>query len=195
VKINSSIVLSIVFQTLFIVGSIGCDAQATEYHEDELEQHDDDDKIVFEAGSNVPATSFLFQQSSVAQSLQEVSFTCVLNAPYEVQRYAIACDSAKYVDVTVADCCISGDIWKATVKSWDQKPNTSSTISPDLANEKSNPARVYNYGGTENAPDKLTALLECSYNHGVNVFPAGALFKIKSDGYCTVKNLGNKINL
>ena len=38
--------------------------------------------------------------------------------------------------------------------------------------------------------DQLNAEVDCSYIHGINVFPAGAFIALSSDGSCTVTDLG-----
>jgi hypothetical protein len=58
--------------------------------------------------------------------------------------------------------------------------------SPGGANVFGTPLRGYNYGGTPQNPGGLAAYLECTYLHGVNVFPAGSFVDLSSDGICTV---------
>lgn len=116
----------------------------------------------------------------------EMRLSCVVGGPAEVQGYDITCASATYLDVLVADCCIPGDHWSLKGKDWDLYPNTAVTTAPGGAKAWSAPARVYNYGGTSWAPGLLNAYFECSYLHGVNVFPAGAYVYFRSDGVCTV---------
>lgn len=131
---------------------------------------------------NVPDTLFLMPPGKQ----QKVRFTCELDNPNQIQRYRVTCDNSTFLDVTVEDCCIPGDHFEAKAKAWDTKPNTAVTTSPDdLA--PSVGARVYNYIG---GGDDLTAEVDCSYLHGVNVFPAGATMVAASDGVCLVEPIG-----
>jgi len=201
-------VIFIVLNMLYILTCTGCLAEATEQatprvsdsssSQQQQDEHEDDDDDSYHYGANVPDSNSLSYSSSSSSdddSTSEYNFYCVINSPYEVHRYELQCNEAEYLEVTVADCCISGDMWQAKTKVWDVKPNTAITITPNIANVKSSASRVYNNGGTENSPKKLTALVECSYKSGVNVFPAAALFSTKSDGYCTMKDLGTDIKM
>ncbi|VAW98367.1 hypothetical protein MNBD_GAMMA22-2469 [hydrothermal vent metagenome] len=190
------IFLSNMLSIMFIVSSIGCLAQADE-QQSSIDDSDveADDKVETLFGANVPNTSFDLYSSSILEAQNEISFVCVINSPYELRRFELKCDEAKYLDVKLADCCIEGDIWQAKAKVWDAKPNSAITVTPSKANQQSVAARVYNDGGTKLNPKQLTALIECSYKSGINQFPAAALFTAKSDGYCTMKDLGVKINM
>jgi hypothetical protein len=116
--------------------------------------------------------------------------TCQANSPADVTGYRVECNNASYLDFQISDCCIPGDHWQLKGKSWDKYPNTAVTTSPDLPAGSFTlyglPARIYNYGGTTNAPRRLDAYVECSYLNGVNVFSAGSFVLLSSDGSCTV---------
>ena len=111
---------------------------------------------------------------------------CSLFGPAQVQGYRVQCTGATYLDYQIADCCISGDHWSLKGKNWDTNPNTAVTTSPGPANAYGLASRVYNYGGTAWSPGNIDTYLQCTYLHGVDVFPAGAYIALSSDGTCTV---------
>jgi hypothetical protein len=119
------------------------------------------------------------------QSWTEVR-TCTLQGPAGVQGYRVQCHNATFLNFQIADGFIPGDHWQLKGKSWDRAPNEAVTTSPGPANQYGLAARVYNYGGTPENPGTLDAYVECTYLHGVNVFPAGAWALFASDGTCTV---------
>ena len=133
------------------------------------------------------------QKEQIASAGKKGSITLVCNAerPSQVQRFLLSCPGSTQVDVAVADCCLPGDHWQVKLKSWDLAPNTSVETSPGGASIFGTPARVYNYGGP--ASNKtLVALIECSYLHGINVFPAGAFLSVYGDGgICSSTDLGS----
>jgi hypothetical protein len=110
---------------------------------------------------------------------------CTTFFPAEVQGYRITCNGGSFLDARIADCCIAGDHWQAKLKAWDGNPNSSVATSPGAANLFGTPARVYNYGGTS-FNNGISAYLECSYLHGVNVFGASSFIDLSSNGNCTV---------
>ncbi|MEE8526596.1 MAG: hypothetical protein V3T72_21885, partial [Thermoanaerobaculia bacterium] len=57
---------------------------------------------------------------------------------------------------------------------------------PGPANQYGVFGRVYNYSGTPQRPRHMDTYLQCTYLHGVDVFPAGSFVTIVSDGQCTV---------
>jgi len=118
--------------------------------------------------------------------------TCNLDRPSEVQRFAVQCTGATRLDAQVADCCMDGDHWETKVKAWDKSPNTAVTTSPGPANMFGVSTRVYNYGGTPQSPGHISALVDCSYIHGIDVFPAGSFIALSSDGSCSVTDLGTQ---
>ena len=115
-----------------------------------------------------------------------VSFS--LARPSNVQRYLVTCSDATRLDVNIADCCIAGDHYEATVKCWDAKPNTAVTTSPGAADVFGANARVFDYGHSSD----LTAVIEVRYLNGVNAFSAGGSMNIVSNGSCVpaVTDLG-----
>jgi hypothetical protein len=115
---------------------------------------------------------------------------CTLSRPSQVQRYEVSCDGATRLDAQTADCCIPGDHWEAKAKNWDRAPNTAVTSSPGAANVFGVASRVYNYGGTPQHPGGIHAEVDCSYLHGVDVFPAASFIVLSSDGLCRVSDLG-----
>ena len=143
---------------------------------------------------NVLGESFLLAPSTTPQQKQRLF--CTIQSPNEVHRYLVQCNQATFLDVSVSDCCIPGDHWEAKVKAWDTHPNTAVTTSPGPAGIQGVVGRVYNYGGTAANPGQLTAEVDCSYKHGVNVFPAGSTYIVSSDGFCTITDQGssNEIN-
>ncbi len=128
---------------------------------------------------------------AAAKKWREV-VTCSLARPSEVQRYNVRCTGATLLDVRISDCCISGDHWEAKSKNWDRAPNTAATTSPGPAGQYGLTSRVYNYGGTPQNPNSINAEVDCSYLHGVDVFPAGSYITLSSDGTCTVTDLGKR---
>jgi hypothetical protein len=111
---------------------------------------------------------------------------CSADTPADVTGYRVVCPQASFLDFQSSDCCISGDHWQLKGKAWDLYPNTAVTTSPGPDSVYGLPARVYNYGGTASNPKGLDVYLECTYLHGVNVFPAGSYILVSSDGSCTV---------
>jgi hypothetical protein len=117
----------------------------------------------------------------------QVPVLCHLLQPGQVQRFRITCNGTHKVDVKTADCCIEGDHWQLKIKAWDSRPNTAVTTSPGGVGQFGVVGRIYTY----NALMPLDALLECSYLHGVNVFPADTNILLEhSSGTCTVTDLG-----
>lgn len=110
---------------------------------------------------------------------------CSISRPSQILRYYVTCSNATQLDFSIADCCISGDHWQLKGKIWDANPNSAVTTAPGPAGAFGIPARVYTYGGT--AFDRtLRALVECTYLHGVNVFPAGSTIRLRTNGTCTI---------
>jgi hypothetical protein len=141
--------------------------------------------------SNVPTAADRDKAAAIAAPAgqKKLSLVCTLQRPSQIQRFFVVCTGTTQIDVAIADCCIPGDHWQVKVKSWDADPNTAVATAPGPANVFSAPARVFNYGGTPNNKD-LKALIECSYLHGVNVFPAGSFINVTSSGTCTSTDLG-----
>ena len=121
-----------------------------------------------------------------AKAIWRAQVDCTLFRPSEVQGYDIQCVNATFLDARHADCCIPGDHFQSKLKNWDVAPNTGVTTSPGPAGLFGVPARVYNYGGTPSNPRHIHAYLECTYIHGVDVFPAGSTIDLSSDGTCTI---------
>jgi hypothetical protein len=125
--------------------------------------------------------------------LTQQALLFLLNRPSSVRRYFVTCTGSTELDVAVSDFGTPGDHWQAKVKAWDTMPNTAVATAPGTVNVFSAPARVFNYGGTP-ANRNLTALIEVSYLHGVNVFPlpdgAGGFMIVTSAGPCTIEDLG-----
>ena len=133
------------------------------------------------------AAERLFPQARWKQTV-----VCNLDRPSEVQRYSVTCNGATRLDAQVADCCMDGDHWEAKVKNWDRAPNTGVTTAPGPANAFGVTTRVYNYGGTPQSPGHISAEVDCSYIHGIDVFPAGSYIVLSSDGACSVTDLGTQ---
>ncbi len=111
---------------------------------------------------------------------------CTLFGPAEVQGYRVTCGGARFVDFTVSDGFIPGDHWSLKGKNWDSRPNTSVTTSPGGVIAFGQTARVYNYGGTPQNPGNMDTYIQCTYLHGVDVFPASSFVTISSGGACVV---------
>lgn len=121
---------------------------------------------------------------------------CTLDNPGVVQRLRVQCTGTRALDVRVADCCIPGDHFQVKVKAFDQRPNIAIATSPGPDSAFGAPARVYSYGGAPESPGALDAIVECSYLHGVNVFPANALLTISGGrGHCTAQALGGEAQI
>lgn len=154
-----------------------------------------DDAVVISESNSVAAgtnpNKFLFGliDDALPDKTSDIRF-CSISAPGQVRRYDVTCPGARRLDVRIADGFIAGDHWEAKVKVWDEKPNTAVTTSPGQSNVLGASARVYKYAGTPFNQD-LRALVECSYIHGINVFPAASFIRFNSDGNaCAIVDLG-----
>jgi hypothetical protein len=117
----------------------------------------------------------------------QLTLSCVVDRPGQVRRFAVTCTGTKQIDVKAADCCLPGDHWQMKVKSWDFKPNTGVATTPGGAGVFSVPARVFTYSSARD----MNALIECSYLHGVNVFPAETDIVVEThSGTCSAVELG-----
>lgn len=112
---------------------------------------------------------------------------CHLERPSQIQRYTVTCSDATLLDVEVEDVAVSGDHWQVKVKSWDGSPNMAVATAPGPADVFGANARVYSYGGGKGS-STLRALVECSYLHGTNVFPADGVVRLSTDGTCTINS-------
>ncbi|RMH20979.1 MAG: hypothetical protein D6696_06810 [Acidobacteria bacterium] len=119
-------------------------------------------------------------------AIWQTSRFCTLFGPAEVQGFRVQCTNATFLDFAIADGFIPGDHWSLKGKNWDSAPNTSVTTSPGPVPIFGLRSRVYNYGGTPTNPRNLDAYLQCTYLHGVDVFPASSFVSLSSDGTCTV---------
>ena len=139
------------------------------------------------AGSNVNTEAKRSSMKYENTTPSQLFLSCVLQRPGQVQRYRINCTGTHRVDVKTADCCIPGDHWQMKIKAWDTKPNTAVTTSPGGDGHFGVVGRVYTYNSTQ----PLDAVIECSYLHGVNVFPAETYITVEhSSGSCSVEDLG-----
>ncbi|HEX5745959.1 MAG TPA: hypothetical protein VFZ09_06930 [Archangium sp.] len=117
----------------------------------------------------------------------QLFLSCMLDFPSQVRRFAVTCPGTRHIDVKLADCCDAGDHWQVTVRSWDPKPNVAVASASGANGEFSMPARVFTYHRTRD----MNALIECSYLHGRNLFPAEADILVETPGApCTVRELG-----
>lgn len=146
---------------------------------------------VLEAGAARSAASAIAQRVAPRARWRE-SVSCTLDRASEVQRYAIECQNATRLNAQIADCCIAGDHWEIKAKVWDVRPNTAVTTAPGGANVFGVPLRVFNYGGTPENPRHLYGEVDCSFLHGVDLFPASSTVVLTSDGSCTVRDLGKR---
>ena len=105
---------------------------------------------------------------------------CRNAGPWEVTGFRITCNLGTFLDFHVADCCVPGDHWQLKGKAWDANPNTGVTTAPGPANLFGVAGRVFNYGGPPTNRN-LTAYVECSYLHGVNLFLADSFVWFSSD--------------
>jgi hypothetical protein len=109
-------------------------------------------------------------------------WTCDIFGPAEVQGYRVVCPAATFLDFYISDGFIPLDHWELKGKNWDLAPNTGVTTSPGPVIAYSVPGRVYTYGA-----NPLDAYIECTYIHGINVFPASSFIIFTSDAAaCTV---------
>ncbi|KFE64272.1 hypothetical protein [Hyalangium minutum] len=115
----------------------------------------------------------------------QLHLTCELSWPGQVRRFRVTCSDTSKIDVKVADCCIPGDHWQVTVRQWDSRPNTAVTTAPGGAGSFGVPGRVYTYNSSTN----VDALIECSYPHGINVFPAEADILLEFSGMCYAEDV------
>jgi hypothetical protein len=112
--------------------------------------------------------------------------TCVLDRPFQIQRFALSCPQATRVLARIADCCIPGDRWRLTGAVVDPFTLIEQTFASGQADDFSSTSLTLRGGGT----GPLEALLECSYSGGVNVFPAESAILVQPDqGACGVTML------
>jgi hypothetical protein len=111
---------------------------------------------------------------------------CVLERPFQIQRFALSCPEATRVLARIADCCIPGDRWRLTGAVVDSFTIIEQTFASGQVDDFSSTSLSLRDGG----PGPLEALLECSYSGGVNVFPAESAILIQPDqGTCGVTML------
>jgi hypothetical protein len=112
---------------------------------------------------------------------------CVIDRPFQIQRFAISCPDATRVLAKIADCCIPGDRWRLTGAVVDLFTIIEQTIaSGDVDDFGSTSLGLSDNGG----PGALEAIYECSYSGGINVFPAESTIQFEPDqGDCQVTML------
>jgi hypothetical protein len=109
-------------------------------------------------------------------------WTCDLSTPADVQGYHVVCPAGTFLDFYISDCCIPNDHWELKGKNWDDDPNSAVTTAPGPVVQYGVPGRIYTYGA-----NPLSAYIECTYIHGINVFPASSFLIFASDAAaCTV---------
>ena len=101
------------------------------------------------------------------------------DTPNQVQRYYVECSDATNIRAQIADCCIPGDHFEVTVKTWDPAPNEAVATCPGGAGVYGVPAKAFNYGRTP-----MRALVEVRYLHGINSFSAGWYLRLLTNGTC-----------
>jgi len=104
-------------------------------------------------------------------------WSCDLFGPAEVQGYRLVCPNGTFLDFYISDGFIKGDHWELKGKNWDSFPNSAVTTAPGPVILFGQPGRVYTYGG----PSPLDAYVECTYIHGINIFPASSFIIFASD--------------
>lgn len=137
-------------------------------------------------GKNIhPSNGRLAWRSTLAGNTLLLS--CILDWPGEVRRFVVTCPSTPHIDVKLADCCEAGDHWQVMAKVWDSKPNVALATASGANGDFSMPARVFTYVNNM----ELKALVECSYLHGINEFPAEADILVETPGAaCSAQELG-----
>jgi len=112
---------------------------------------------------------------------------CRAFGPGEMTRYRVRCTAASFLDFHTTDAFLPGDHWQLKGKAYDFRPNAAVTTAPGASLNWGVGGRVYNYGGVNPwSPRVLDALVECTYLHGVSVFPGDGLVYFSSDGNCAV---------
>ena len=108
---------------------------------------------------------------------------CVIDRPFQIQRFALSCPEATRVLAQIADCCIPGDRWRLTGAVVDPFTIIEQTVASGEVDDFSATSLTLRDGGD----GPLAALLECSYSGGINVFPAESTILIQPDqGACEV---------
>lgn len=90
-----------------------------------------------------------------------------MTGPGWVQSYAVTCSGNARLFVQLRDCCMPGDHFEASARSWDKKPTTVRMLASGSTSGWTS-ATLRSFGS---AP--LRALLNVRYLHGINIFPAG----------------------
>ncbi|MHC1741437.1 MAG: hypothetical protein AB9873_00225 [Syntrophobacteraceae bacterium] len=115
-----------------------------------------------------------------------IDWAIQLNAPYQVQRFAVSSPDSTTLKVSIADTDPGGDRWKATVQIWDERPSTRTTTCSGVSGAYSTPVTMSNNGKLP-----LRARVEVRYSKGNNAFPAGAVLRMEGNGsMITATNLG-----
>jgi hypothetical protein len=111
---------------------------------------------------------------------------CVIDRPFQIQRFALSCPEADEVFVQIADCCIPGDRWRLTGAVVDPFTLIEQTIASGEVDAFSATSLRLKDGGA----GPLEGLLECSYSGGINVFPAESTIRFRpNQGECQVTML------
>jgi hypothetical protein len=114
------------------------------------------------------------------------TLSCVLDRPFQIQRFALSCPGTTRVLAQIADCCIPGDRWRLTGAVVDPFTIIEQTFASGEVDSFSSTSLTLR--ASDSGP--LEALLECSYSGGVNAFPAESTIRIQPDqGACGVTML------
>jgi hypothetical protein len=122
------------------------------------------------------------RQDRSAVSRDQSQLSCLIERPFQIQRFAVSCPDATRVIARIADCCIPGDRWRLTGAVVDLFPRIEQSIaSGEIDDFNSSSLVLSDMGG----PGALEAIYECSYSGGVNVFPAESTILLQPDnGAC-----------
>ncbi len=122
---------------------------------------------------------------------------CLIPSPGGVDKFRIKCRAGgTYLQFYIADGGWPGDHWQLKGKLWDIAPNTAVTTSPGGTWDFGAPGRVYTYVDPPGIKGGLDALVECSYLHGRNDFPAGSFVYFTTDGTrCTLEKLAPDVRI
>ena len=125
---------------------------------------------------------------------------CLLGAPGEVEKFHIKCSAGgTFLDFYIADGGLPNDHWQLKGKNWDIAPNTAVTTAPGGLFAYSTPGRIYHYEQELSPPSRvprgINALVECTYLHGINDFPAISSVFFISDSTCTFNKLAKDVRI
>ena len=98
----------------------------------------------------------------------QVTLSGTMTGPGWVQSYSVSCSGNAKLKVEIRDCCMPGDHFEASARTWDKRRTTVRVLATGNTSVYSG-ARLRPFG----VVSQLRALVNVRYMHGINVFPAG----------------------